>query len=76
MNLNTKRENNDNYDNTNLSIPWTNRFIYAAIVQGAIIVGLTIFLVFSQISFLKPEISRVIAVGVPVPGLLLVILCM
>ena len=63
MNLNTKRENNNNYDNRNLSIPWTNRFIYAAIVQGAIIVGLTIFLVFSQISFLKPEISRVIAAG-------------
>ena len=65
MNVNTKRENNnDNYgDNTNLSITWTNRFIYAAIVQGAIIVGLTIFLIFSQISVLKPEISRVIAAG-------------
>lgn len=55
--------NNNNCDNNKLSIIWTNRFIYAAIIQGAIIVGLTIFLVFSQISFLKPEISRVIAAG-------------
>ena len=62
MNPNRERENNNkNHDNNNLPIPWTNRFIYAAIIQGAIIVGLTIFLVFSQISFLKPEISRVIA---------------
>jgi len=42
---------------------WTRRFIGAAILQGAIIVGLTIFLVLSQISILKPEISRVIAAG-------------
>jgi hypothetical protein len=68
MASNRKRENknnNNNYDNNSsiLSITWTNRFIYAAIIQGAIIVGLTIFLVFSQISFLKPEISRVIAAG-------------
>ena len=42
---------------------WTKRFIVAAIVQGAIIVGLTAFLVLSQISILKPEISRVIASG-------------
>jgi len=45
------------------SSPWTKRFIAAAIVQGAIIVGLTAFLVLSQISFLKPEVSRVIAAG-------------
>jgi heme/copper-type cytochrome/quinol oxidase subunit 1 len=32
-------------------------------LQGAIIVGLTAFLVLSQISFLKPEVSRVIAAG-------------
>jgi hypothetical protein len=63
MNSNRERENNNNCDNSNLSIKWTNRFIYAAIIQGAIIVGLTIFLIFSQISFLKPEISRVIAAG-------------
>jgi hypothetical protein len=43
--------------------PWTKRFIAAAIIQGAIIVALTAFLVLSQISFLKPEISRVIAAG-------------
>lgn len=63
MNSNREGGNNKNSDNTSLSIIWTNRFIYAAIIQGAIIVGLTIFLVFSQISFLKPEISRVIAAG-------------
>lgn len=64
MNSNIESENNNNdCDNNKLSIIWTNRFIYAAIIQGAIIVGLTIFLVFSQISFLKPEISRVIAAG-------------
>jgi len=42
---------------------WTKRFIAASIIQGAIIVALTIFLVLSQISILKPEISRVIASG-------------
>jgi heme/copper-type cytochrome/quinol oxidase subunit 1 len=42
---------------------YTLRFIIAAIIQGAIIVGLTAFLVISQISFLKPEVSRVIAAG-------------
>lgn len=42
---------------------WTKRFIAAAIIQGAIIVALTIFLVLSQISLLKPEVSRVIASG-------------
>jgi hypothetical protein len=42
---------------------WTRRFIGAAIIQGAIIVGLTVFLVLSQISILKPELSRVIAAG-------------
>jgi hypothetical protein len=45
------------------SSPWTKRFIAAAIIQGAIIVALTAFLVMSQISFLKPEVSRVIAAG-------------
>lgn len=35
----------------------------AAIIQGAIIVGLTVFLVLDQISILKPEVSRVIASG-------------
>jgi len=43
--------------------PWTKRFIAAAIIQGAIVVALTAFLVLSQISLLKPEISRVIAAG-------------
>jgi heme/copper-type cytochrome/quinol oxidase subunit 1 len=63
MNSNKESENNNNCGNTSLTIIWTNRFICAAIIQGAIIVGLTIFLVFSQISYLKPEISRVIAAG-------------
>jgi hypothetical protein len=45
------------------SSPWTKRFIAAAIMQGAIIVTLTAFLVLSQISFLKPEVSWVIAAG-------------
>jgi hypothetical protein len=38
---------------------WTKRFIAAAIIQGAIVVALTAFLVLSQISILKPEISRI-----------------
>jgi hypothetical protein len=42
---------------------WAKRFMAAAIIQGAIIVGLTIFLVVSQVSILKPEVSRVIASG-------------
>ena len=44
---------NDNNNNNRSSI-WTKRFIIAAIIQGAIIVGLTAFLVISQISFIKP----------------------
>jgi heme/copper-type cytochrome/quinol oxidase subunit 1 len=54
--------NADKYSNKYESI-WTRRFIGAAIIQGAIIVGLTVFLVLSQISVLKPEVSRVIAAG-------------
>ena len=46
-----------------LSQIWTKRFIAAAIIQGAIIVVLTAFLITSQMSILKPEISRVIASG-------------
>ena len=42
---------------------WARRFMAAAIIQGAIVVGLTVFLVLSQISFLKPEVSRVTASG-------------
>ena len=52
----------DMYSNKYESI-WTRRFIGAAIIQGAIIVGLTVFLILSQISILKPEVSRVIAAG-------------
>jgi hypothetical protein len=42
---------------------WARRFMAAAIMQGAILVGLTAFLVLSQISFLKPEVSKVMAAG-------------
>jgi heme/copper-type cytochrome/quinol oxidase subunit 1 len=52
----------DMYSNKYESI-WTRRFIGAAIIQGAIIIGLTVFLVLSQISVLKPAVSRVIAAG-------------
>lgn len=41
---------------------WARRFMAAAIVQGAAVVGLTIFLVLGQI-IIKPEVSRVIAGG-------------
>ncbi|MEO9295541.1 MAG: hypothetical protein ABI347_08075 [Nitrososphaera sp.] len=39
------------------------RFIIAAIIQGAIIVGLATILVLGQATFMKPEVSRVIAAG-------------
>lgn len=42
---------------------WARRFTAAAIIQGAIIVALTVFLVLGQVSILKPEVSRVIASG-------------
>jgi hypothetical protein len=42
---------------------WARRFVAAAIIQGAIIVVLTVFLMLGQISILKPEVSRVIASG-------------
>jgi hypothetical protein len=42
---------------------WARRFMAAAIIQGAILVALTAFLVLGQISILKPEVSRVIAAG-------------
>jgi hypothetical protein len=35
----------------------------AAIIQGAILVALTAFLVLGQLSILKPQVSRVIAAG-------------
>lgn len=54
--------NSSKADN-DLSNIWTKRFIAAAIVQGAIIVVLTAFLIISDTSFMKPGISRVIASG-------------
>lgn len=41
---------------------WTKRFMTAAVIQGAAVAGLTIFLVLGQMS-LKPEVSRVMAAG-------------
>jgi hypothetical protein len=41
---------------------WASRFMAAAIVQGAIIMGLTAFLVRRQ-AFVKLEVARVIADG-------------
>ena len=35
----------------------------AAVVQGAVVVSLTVFLVLGQISFIKLEVSRVMAAG-------------
>ncbi|MEM3159287.1 MAG: hypothetical protein QXJ74_00725 [Nitrososphaera sp.] len=45
------------------SSAWSARFMTAAIVQGAAIVALTAVLVLGQTSFMKPEVSRVIAAG-------------
>jgi hypothetical protein len=42
---------------------WARRFMAAAILQGAIITGLTVFLVLGQAAFMKPEVSRVMAAG-------------
>lgn len=43
--------------------PWSRRFMVAAIVQGAGIVGLTAALVIGSIFFMKPDVARVIAAG-------------
>ncbi|MEM3032127.1 MAG: hypothetical protein QXK39_04355 [Nitrososphaerota archaeon] len=42
---------------------WASRFVAAAIVQGALATAVTLYLVIGQLSFLKPEVSRVIAFG-------------
>ncbi|MCS7142478.1 MAG: hypothetical protein NZ920_01600 [Aigarchaeota archaeon] len=42
---------------------WANRFLAAAIVQGALVTGLTAYVVIGQLWFLRPEVSRVIAAG-------------
>lgn len=55
------REQEPRFKNTNGT--WTKRFMVAAVIQGAVVVGLTFFLVLGQISYLKPEISRVMAAG-------------
>ncbi len=53
----------DEFGIASKSNTWARRFMAAAIIQGAIVVGLTVFLVLGQISILKPEVSRVIASG-------------
>lgn len=50
-------------DKDTQNLIWTKRFIIAAIIQGAIIVGLTIFIIIGEISIIKPGVSRVIAGG-------------
>lgn len=42
---------------------WAKRFMAAAILQGAIVTGLTVVLLLGQASFMKPEVSRVMAAG-------------
>ncbi|MEM1922601.1 MAG: hypothetical protein QXO86_02610 [Nitrososphaerota archaeon] len=42
---------------------WASRFIWAAIIQGALATVLTLYIVVGQVTFLKPEPSRVIAFG-------------
>jgi len=49
--------------NHELNLVWTRRFITAAIVQGAIVVGLTVFIILGEISIIEPGVSRVIAAG-------------
>lgn len=49
----------DEFGIASKSNTWARRFMAAAIIQGAIVVGLTVFLVLGQISILKPEVSRV-----------------
>lgn len=46
-----------------LNLVWTTRFITTAILQGAIIVGLTVFIILGDISILDPGVSRVIGSG-------------
>ncbi len=46
-----------------LKTRWASRFIAAAIVQGALATGLTLYVVLGQLWFLRPEVSRVIAFG-------------
>lgn len=60
--MSTKKETKKTMYSSSESV-WTRRFIGVAIIQGAIIVGLTVFLVISQISILKPEVAKVISRG-------------
>lgn len=50
---------------TELTNPWVMRFIWAAVIQGAILVGLSLYMVVWQETFERPEISRIMASGAP-----------
>jgi hypothetical protein len=58
-----KSEETYMHANHGVASSWAKKFMVAAIIQGAIIAGLTIFLVLGQASLIKPEVSRVIAGG-------------
>ncbi len=47
---------------SNINGVWTKRFIGAAIIQGLLVVMLTLAIIFGQM-YVKPEVSRVIAFG-------------
>lgn len=49
------------YSNNNTA--WSKKFFVAAMTHASIAIGLTMFLVISQASFLEPAVSRVIAAG-------------
>jgi hypothetical protein len=50
-----------NGENQEINLVWTRRFITTVVAQGAIVVGLTVFIIFGEISILEPGVSRVIA---------------
>lgn len=54
---------NDEHFSARSMKPFTKRFVAAAIIQGAGIVALTVILIIGQATFMKPEVSRVIAAG-------------
>lgn len=52
-----------NRENQEINFVCPRRFITAAILQGAIVVGLTVFIILGEISVQEPGVSRVIAGG-------------
>jgi hypothetical protein len=45
--------------------PWATRFVWVAIIQGALSAALTAFLVLGEIGFMSPPISLLISVTIP-----------